>query len=56
MTDRVSIADSIIAAIGSSDDAIEQMQSILENLDRAGYKIVPKSDTEQMLERIKLRS
>jgi predicted CoA-binding protein len=39
-------AHAIIAGIGAADNATEQMLEIVELLDQAGYKIVPKDESE----------
>lgn len=36
------IAEAILAALGSSDDPTERMLEVVKNLDKVGYKIVPK--------------
>jgi hypothetical protein len=46
---RVDIGNAIIAGIVCNDEALEQMQDILRNLEKVGFVIVPKQPTKAMI-------
>jgi len=47
--DRVDIGDAIIAGMSHGDDDLERLACIVKSLDEAGYVIVPKEPTREML-------
>lgn len=51
--DRVEIGNAIIAGMAEGGTCLEQMASIVERLKLAGYVIVPKTPTSDMLEHAK---
>jgi hypothetical protein len=42
------IADAIIAGIGGADNSTEQMAAVVTNLERAGFKIIPRARYEAL--------
>lgn len=46
MTD---VQDAILAGIASGDNALEQMGQVITHLERAGFVIVPREPTGQMV-------
>lgn len=49
MSERLAIGEAIIAGIASSDNALNQVQDIIDNLAKAGFVIVPRDPTNAML-------
>jgi hypothetical protein len=43
------IADAIIAGIGGADNSTEQMAAVVTNLERAGFKIIPRLQYEALV-------
>jgi hypothetical protein len=43
------IADAIIAGIGGADNSTEQMAAVVTNLERAGFKIIPRTQYEALV-------